>query len=215
MAGLPDIELADTQPGYSLDALREELQEELSEGDLKLLEQYFFQNHDVAKHTDEELFQFMSDAINNCRNKTIRDWWQMNLDINNFMTAMLARKQGWAPADFIQGEGEMQEMIVQNGTSKDFELGRVYDNIKELVAVVDEEDPVKKEKMIDAMKWLWLEEATFYDPFSIDAVFAYLCKLEMQERWAKLDVKQGEETFKQIIENLRGEARVPQEFIRK
>jgi hypothetical protein len=35
----------------------------------------------------------------------------------------------------------------------------------------------------------------------------------MQERWAKLDVEQGKETFQRIIDNLRGEARVPDEFL--
>ena len=30
-----------------------------------------------------------------------------------------------------------------------------------------------------------------------------------------LDVEQGKETFRQIIENLRGEARVPDEFVAK
>ena len=44
------------------------------------------------------------------------------------------------------------------------------------------------------------------------AVFAYLCKLEMQQRWAKLDVEQGKETFQKIIHDLRSEAEVPEEF---
>jgi hypothetical protein len=80
--------------------------------------------------------------------------------------------------------------------------------------IVDCDDPVEKEKRIDAFKWLWLEDQTFMDVFSIDAVFAYVCKLEMLERWAKLDMETGRETFRQIIENLRGEARVPDEFKR-
>ena len=72
-----------------------------------------------------------------------------------------------------------------------------------------------KEKKIDAFKWAWLDERTFFDIFSIEAVFAYFCKLEMLERWEHLDVEEGKETFKQIIENLRGEAKVPEEFVRK
>jgi len=46
----------------------------------------------------------------------------------------------------------------------------------------------------------------------MEAVFAYLCKLEMQQRWAKLDPEKGKETFRRIIDNLRSEARVPEEF---
>jgi hypothetical protein len=34
----------------------------------------------------------------------------------------------------------------------------------------------------------------------------------MQERWAKLDVEQGKETFQRIIDDLRSEAQVPEEF---
>ena len=52
-----------------------------------------------------------------------------------------------------------------------------------------------------------------FEPFDMAAVFAYLCKLEMQQRWAKLDVEQGKETFQKIIDDLRSEARVPEEFV--
>jgi hypothetical protein len=73
---------------------------------------------------------------------------------------------------------------------------------------------VLKEKRIDAFKWNWLEEQTFMEQFSIEAVFAYLCKLQMLHRWDMLDVEKGKETFKQIIEDLRSEAKVPEEFVR-
>ena len=90
-----------------------------------------------------------------------------------------------------------------------------FDYVAELMKIVDCEDPVEKEKKIDAFKWLWLDECTFFEPFSIDAVFAYLCKLDMLARWECLDVEQGQKAFRQIIENLRGAAKVPDEFVRK
>lgn len=273
MAGLPDIELADTQPGYSLDELKEQLEEQLDARDKRLVRDYFYLrldcanlvkllknpeaevdyvgNYDADQYRDlmtsarelnfnvhrypaflsmfarewaynkdakdyfpedEMTFQFLDFAIKTCPNRFIREWYQLNLDINNILTAMLARKQGWNVSDFIKGQGDVQEMIRENKT-KDFDLTHEYDYVKELMKIVEEEDPVKKEKMIDAFKWVWLDEQTFFEPFSIEAVFAYLCKLEMQYRWAKLDVEQGKETFKQIIDNLRGEAKVPAEFL--
>ena len=160
---------------------------------------------------DEMAFQFLDYAIRTCPNRMMRRWYKLNLDITNILTAMLARSQGWSVGDFIKGEGEVQEMIRENKT-KDFNLGLEFDYIPQLMKIVDEEDPVRKEKMIDAFKWVWLDERTFFEPFSMEAVFAYLCKLEMQERWAKLDVEQGKETFRKIIDDLRGEAKVPEEF---
>ena len=275
MAGLPDIELADTQPGISFQELREQCEEQLSSGDAKLVGSYLYlrqdcvnlvrllkapdaqidmygnysleqlrdlitsatelnfnvhrypafmsifareykYNKDTAGYfpEDEILYQFYKYAIETCSNKFIREWNQLNLNITNILTAMLARKQGWNVADFIKGDGEVQEMIRENKT-KDFDLTHEFDYVKSLMSIVDEEDPVKKEKMIDAFKWMWLDEKTFFNPFSLEAVYAYICKLEMQYRWAKLDPESGKETFKQIIDNLRGEAKVPEEFIQK
>ena len=161
---------------------------------------------------DEMAYQFLDYAIKTCPNRMMRRWYKLNLDITNILTAMLARGQGWSVGDFIKGEGEVQEMIRENKT-KDFNLSHELDYIPQLMKIVDEEDPVRKEKMIDAFKWLWLDERTFFEPFDMAAVFAYLCKLEMQQRWAKLDVEQGKETFRKIIDDLRSEARVPEEFV--
>jgi len=274
MAGLPDIELADTQPGITLKELREQCEEQLSPSDAKLVGNYLYlrqdctnlvrllknpnaqidvwgnysleQLHDLISSAsdlnvnvrtypafmtifvceysnnkdtkgyfpeDEILYQFYNYAIQNCPNKFIRDWNQLNLDVTNILTAMLARKQGWSVDDFIKGDGEVQEMIRENKT-KDFDLTRELDYVKRLVQIADEEDPVKKEKMIDAFKWMWLDEKSFFNPFSLEAVYAYICKLEMLNRWSKLDPETGKETFKQIIDNLRGEAKVPEEFLR-
>lgn len=275
IASLPDIELSDTQPGYGLQEMREQCDEQLSPLDQKLMQQYFYLRQDcknlvkLLKNPDAEveltgnysmeqykdlitsaqelnfnvhrfpsfmsifarefsynkdtkgyfpedelLYQFYNYAITTSTNKFIRKWYQLNLDITNILTAMLARKQGWNVSDFIKGDGEVQEMIRENKT-KDFDLTHEFDYVKELIKIVDEEDPVQKEKMMDAFRWLWLDEQTFFEPFSIEAVFAYCCKLEMQHRWAKLDVEQGKETFKKIIDDLRGEAQVPEEFVRK
>ena len=160
---------------------------------------------------DKILYQFYQYAIDTCPNKMVRKWYQLNLDITNILTAFLARKNGWNVADFIQGENEVTEMILTNNT-KDFNLTAEFDYVADLMKIVECDDPVEKEKKIDAFKWLWLDEQTFFYMFSIEAVFAYLCKLEMLVRWDKLDVEKGQETFRQILENLRGEARVPEEF---
>ncbi len=176
--------------------------------------EYNYNKDKVGYFADDELmYQFLDYAIKTCSNKFIREWYRLNLDITNILTAMLARKQGWNVSDYIKGTGEVQTMIRENKT-KDFDLSHEYEYVKQLMKIVDEEDPVKKEKMIDAFKWVWLDEKTLFNPFSLEAVFAYLCKLVMQYRWASLNVEDGKETFRQIIENLRGDAKVPEEFVK-
>ena len=271
IAGLPEIDLQDTKPGMSIEDMREQCEEQLTQQDKKLLFYFFLHfdcvnlvkllknpeasidqwgnfsldqlrdlitsatelnfnvhrypsfmsifareyafNRDKAGYfpEDEMAYQFLDYAIRTCPNRMMRRWYKLNLDITNILTAMLARRQGWSVGDFIKGDGEVQEMIRENKT-KDFNLSHELDYIPQLMKIVDEEDPVRKEKMIDAFKWIWLDERTFFEPFDMTAVFAYLCKLEMQQRWAKLDVEQGKETFQKIIHDLRSEAEVPEEF---
>lgn len=146
-----------------------------------------------------------------CPNKTLREWFTMNLNVTNILTALIARKYGWNVGDYIQGDNVVCEMI-RNSNAGDFGLGYELDYMPELMKIVECEDPVEKEKRMDAFKWMWLEEQTFMDIFSIEAVFAYACKLEMLERWEKLDLETGRETFRQIIENLRSEAQVPKKY---
>ena len=274
MAGLPDIRLSDTKPGYSIAELHQQLQTEIGKQDKHLL-YFLFLRHDcqnlVSLLKDEEaelepngnysreqlqelieqaaevdlgktdypqflidfvreygeqaglegwyakdevLMQFYGYCTQHCDNVLMRRWYQLNYDITNLMTAMIARKQGWKVSDFVKGEGEVQEMIRTND-ARDFSLSGLYDFVPEVMKIVDEDDPVHKEQMLDALKWEWLEQETFGDTFSVEALFAYLCKLEIQERWSHLDVEQGKKTFEQIIHDLRSEAEVPSEFIIK
>ena len=159
---------------------------------------------------DEMMYRYLQYAMKS-PNKMIRQWYSLQLDINNILTAMIARQNGWSIADFIQGDNVVTEMILTNKT-KDFDLSNEFDYVKELMKIVEEPDPVQKERRIDAFKWIWLDEKTFFEPFSIESVFAYLCKLEMLHRWEVLDPEKGKETFKLIIDELRGEAKVPDEF---
>ena len=148
------------------------------------------------------------------KNKMMRLWYSMNLNLGNILTALIAKKYGWNVGDYIVGDNEVNEMIRTNRTA-DFGLGNELDYMPQLMKIVSTTDPVQKEHEIDAFKWTWLDDATFFDPFSIEAVFAYIVKLDMLERWAVLDVDEGKKTFRSIIENLRKSAQVPDEFQRK
>jgi len=162
---------------------------------------------------DQMMLAFYDYAMK-CDNKMIASWYKLNFDLTNILTAFIARKNGWSVGKYILGENELNEQLRTNN-AKDFDLPHERDYATDLMRIVEITDPVEKEKRLDAFKWQWLDDQTFFEVFSVEAVFAYLCKLEMLHRWEALDVEQGKETFRQIIENLRGEAKVPAEFQQK
>lgn len=150
-----------------------------------------------------------------CPNAMMADWYSLNFNILNILTALIARRQGWALENYVQGDGPVVEALLKQSTQADFGLNGELDYMKDLMQAAETTDPVEKERQIDGLRWNWLEDKTFFEPFDITALFAYVVRNEILERWALLDPEQGRERFTQIIENLRGEAKVPEEFRRK
>ena len=71
---------------------------------------------------------------------------------------------------------------------------------------------VEREKKLDTLRWNWMEDATFFDYFTIERIFAFLLKLEMIERWISLDKEIGNELFRKMIQDLKNEVQIPEEF---
>ena len=287
MAGLPVMKLADAKPARTLLELKQQLHDEATGRDRRLVDDYFLrfdcQNlvavlDDAARQAEqpadapatqaqldprgnmdrEELSRiiaeaqqtegpvegvppFVADFVRTYRERNgqegwfardavllayydyastspspmLADWYTLNLNILNILTALIARRQGWPLAAYVQGRGPVAEAILKQGAQPDFGLSAELDYVPALIRAAETTDPVEKERQIDALRWQWLEERTFFEPFDITAVMAYVARTEILERWAQLDPEQGRERFTQIIEDLRGNARVPAEFVRK
>ena len=96
--------------------------------------------------------------------------------------------------------------------SRDFGLGTELDWLDTLTRIYDTPDPVERERKLDLLKWDWLEEHTFFHYFSMERLLALLLKLDIVERWAAIDPKRGGHMFRELVERLRNEAEIPQEF---
>lgn len=131
-------------------------------------------------------------------NKFVGDWFELNLNINNMLTAITCRKHGLDKTGYIVGDNEVAQAL-RTSNARDFGLGDTVDYLPDLVRIAEETDLMAREKKVDLLKWKWLEEHTFFKPFDIESVFAYLLKLEMVERWVTLDKATGEKTFREIV----------------
>lgn len=114
------------------------------------------------------------------------------------LTAITCRKHGFDKAGYIVGDNEVAQAL-RTSNARDFGLGDTVDYLPDLWRIAEETDLMVREKKVDLLKWEWLEEHTFFKPFDIESVFAYLLKLEMIERWVMLDKVTGEKTFREIV----------------
>ncbi len=149
-----------------------------------------------------------------CGNRFVADWYELNLNINNILTAITCRKFNLDKADYIVGDNNVAESI-RTSNARDFGLGDTVACLPELQRIAEEMDLLAREKKIDVLKWQWLDDNTFFKTFDLESVFAYLLKLEMIERWVSLDKTRGEKTFREIVGTMKkGSEKALDEFKR-
>ena len=145
------------------------------------------------------------------KNPFIASWFEFNLNINNILAAFAARKYKMNVAEVIVGDTDVCEML-RTSNARDFGLSETLDYFEPLQRQVETDDLVEREKKVDQLKWKWLEDASFFHYFTVERLFVFLLQLEMIERWVLLDKEKGSELFRQMIQNLKDEVQIPEEF---
>lgn len=146
-----------------------------------------------------------------CKNDFVSSWFEFNLNTNNVLVALAARKHKLPIASFIVGDTEICQAL-KTSNARDFGLTTELDYFDQLLKISETDDLVDREKRLDQLRWKWMEDKTFFDYFSIERLYVFLLQLEIIERWISLDKEKGNQMFREIIDSLKGEVRVPSEF---
>lgn len=146
------------------------------------------------------------------KNRLMSSWFEFNLNIGNTLAAIYARKYDLPVADYIVGNNNVAKLIRENSNSRDFGVSQELEYFDDLQRIAEEPDIYDRERKVDKLRWNWLEENTVFDYFNIEYIFAYLCKLQILERWVSLNAEEGEKVFRDLINNLRNETRLPEGY---
>ena len=144
-------------------------------------------------------------------NVFVERWFAFNLDLNNFLTAITARRYNLDVKPLIVGDNEVAKAL-RTSNSRDFGLTGVMDGFEEVMRISEIDNLVERERKLDVLKWEWMEENSFFDYFTVEKLFAFLVKIQIIERWITLDAEAGGEMLRGIIRQLKEEVKVPQEF---
>lgn len=147
----------------------------------------------------------------NCGNQFISSWFEFNLNINNILAALAARKYKMDVSQVVVGNTDVSEMI-RTSNARDFGLTEMLEYFEPILRISEIEELVEREKKIDLLKWNWMEDAVFFNYFTVERIFVFLLKLEMIGRWISMDKEKGSELFRQIIDKLKDEIQIPAEF---
>lgn len=171
--------------------------------------EYYHRTHDEKQggeetaYKEELLATLYYDYGMKCRNKFVSRWFEFSLNLNNILTAYTCRKHGWDIKSATVGHNEVAETIRKNPNARDFGLKGVFDDYDEIASIAEMTDLMERERRIDAIKWQWIEEQTFFEHFSIEKVLSFWLKCEMVHRWDGLDTEKGKSVFKGLLQEMK------------
>ena len=161
---------------------------------------------------EDLMASFYMDYGMDSHNSVIARWFEFNLNIGNILSAIYARKYKMPIAETTVGNNDVAKTIRENTNARDFGLGATdVDYYEQLVHLSEETDIYERERKIDEFRWNWLTENTEFECFGVERIFAFLCKLQIVERWLQLNAEEGERVFRQLISDLKNEVEVPEE----
>ncbi|MDR2469383.1 MAG: DUF2764 domain-containing protein [Tannerella sp.] len=163
---------------------------------------------------EDRLAALYYDYAMQCDNAFVAAWFELNLHIGNLLAAITCRKYGLNRNDYIVGDSEITRLLRTSG-ARDFGLGDTLEYLPAVQRIADESDLLLREKKTDQLKWDWMEEYTVFKIFTVERVLAWLLKLEIIERGAKLDKTTGEQMFRRLVGTMKtGSDNVLEEFKR-
>ena len=164
-----------------------------------------------AAHAEDRLWSLFYEYAMNSGNGFVRKWYEFNLDLNNILAAITARKYNLDIQKVVVGSNATAQALRTSG-ARDWGLGQELDFFDDVVRLLDEDDLSQRERKTDMLRWRWLEDNTFFDYFTVERLFSYMVRLGMVERWSSMDKAEGQKLFRKLIGDLKEQTEVPAEF---
>ena len=178
---------------------------------VNFVSQYLQLSQDELYRADDLLAALYYSYGMSSNNAFIASWFEFNLNLNNILAALAARKYKMEVSSVIVGATSICEQL-RTSNARDFGLNETLEYFEALQRIADIEELVEREKKVDMLKWKWLEDESFFHYFTIERIFVFLMQLEMIERWISLDKEKGNELFRKMIQDLKNEVQILEEF---
>lgn len=186
IAGLPELILNADNKGFSYDTLRESIYNSSGEKDRRYIEWLDFGCN------DENLTSHFYTKALKCKNRFIRAYFALDLEIRNRKVAYVSDKMG--------KEEQNYKVQVKDGVN----LNLSEEQLQKLNQIFANKNILEKEQQLDKFKWDYINGLNPYGVFNMDIILAFLAKGRLIDRWNKLDHDAGELMFQKLVNEVRG-----------
>lgn len=199
---------------YSISEIENEIKEpNFKEDYLNKFIEYYNADKPIVENMlwEDQLNSLYYEYMLESDNSFLHSYYCYNLNINNIFTAINARKFDLNRKSIFVGNNEITEALKQSSL-KDFGLSSDFPAIEQILSISEESNLVKREKSTDMLKWNFIDELNTFNYFTIEVILAYILKMQMIERWIKLDEETGQEMFENLVNELKESFEFSKEF---
>lgn len=160
----------------------------------------------TTQHFEKALFAAYYALCQRKGSRFLKSWSAFDCNLRNVTAALTARELGRSVEEVTVGGGEIVEQLERSSAS-DFGLRGELSYIDTLIAALqDEQNIIEKEHKVDMIRWNESLELSVFDYFDLNAILAYLVRLNIVARWSLLDAERGRELFNRLMQELDGKA---------
>lgn len=165
--------------------------------------------------TEIVLQQLYYEYILQTKNEFLRNWFLFQLNLNNILTAISCTRFDYnIDENVIQVNENKNVWTLLTGKKLKPEL--FEDEVpfyKEIFKITETDfNWIEQEKALDRLRWDYLDEHTFFHYFTIEKILSFIIKLNIIERWMKLDKRTGKELLDKLINEFKTKYEFPVEF---
>ncbi len=131
----------------------------------------------------------------------VQEWLQWRMDIRTVMAATRRRKQGAEAPGLHEswGYGGYTRHIRNNWSSPCFKLEHRFPWLPEVMSYMESGESFKVERVLLSAVWRYYSTQTPLTPYGFSAVFLYVVKWDLVDRWCKYSAERARVNFDQLV----------------
>lgn len=146
----------------------------------------------------KELLKLYYSLAGQSDSRFLKLWSEADRTMRNIIAVTAARSQGIDPAETVIGDGEAEQSMVSS-RNNDYGIAAENEWFGELIAILQVEDFIEREKKLDTLKWNIADAICEHEYFSMDFLLGYMTHLNILARWSTMDRESGDRRFREIV----------------
>ena len=183
IASLPVLNQEDHPEHFVAEEILAEIREQLSARDNSVLD-LLLEGYDPERLGAEFYRRALAHG-----NRFIREWFRFDLDLRNATVAFLNDSLG-------RPEGQDLVLLTEREAEE-------FPEEEAVQQVLNRADLLQRERGLDDLRWQKVDELTAMDVFDLELILGFVAKLQIIDRWLKLDPESGRELFRKLVEDIR------------